>query len=281
MSLTRRAVCASLLPAALAPCMARAQAASPIEVGVLPNVSARVLMAQYQPMREYLARELARPVQVSTAPDWAAFHRRTLALDYDLIVSAAHLARLAQIERGYVPLLAYAPRIKGLLVVSKAHPIAGLGELSGQTVVLSNPQSLVTLRAMQWLADNGLHAQRQFTTIKTPTDDSVGNVLLRGDAIAAIASGGEFRTIPEALRAQLSVHTVFAEVAGFVVLASPQLAARDAQALKQRLQQFAAGTAEGKAFFEATGFTTIQELEPGAMEAMDVYVESTRRLLAA
>jgi phosphonate transport system substrate-binding protein len=60
----------------------------------LPNISARVLLAQYQPMREYLARAMRRPVQVSTAPNWNAFHQRTLGLEYDVVVTAAHLAQL-------------------------------------------------------------------------------------------------------------------------------------------------------------------------------------------
>lgn len=278
--MSRRKAGLFLLAGGLLPLSGRAQSTAPLEIGVLPNISARVLLAQYQPMRDYLAREFKRPVQVSTAPNWTAFHQRTLALDYDLIVTAANLARVAQIDRGYVPLLVYAPQIKGMLVFPASRPIKDVSALSGKTLVLSNPQSLVTLRGMQWLAEQGLQRDKDFKTINTPTDDSVGNVVVRGDAAAAMLSGGEFRAIPDAVRAQLQVLSTFAEVPGFVVMASPKLSVDQVRAAKELLQRFATASEEGKAFFASTGFTQIREPAPGTMESMDAFVEATRRVLA-
>lgn len=266
---------------ALGPVRAWAQGAPALEIGVLPNISARVLMAQYQPMREFLARETRRAVQVSTAPNWTAFHQRTLATDYDLVVTAAHLARLAQIDRGYQPLLVYAPMIKGLFVGAKSRPLRQISELGGQTLVLSNPQSLVTMRGMQWLAEQGLQRQRDFRTVSTATDDSVGAVILRGDAMAAVCSGGEFRAIPDPIKAQLQIHSTFAEVPGFVLMASPRVPAAAARTLKDQLLQFALATDEGRAFFEATGFTGMRDIPAGLMESMDSYLEPTRKVLSS
>lgn len=277
----RRAFCLALTCGWALPRTGAAQSpARPLEIGVLPNISARVLLAQYQPMREYLARETGRAVQISTAPSWQAFHQSTLALDYDLVVTGAHLARLAQLDRGYVPLLSYLPNMKGLLAYAGSRPIQRVNDLGGQTLVLSNPQSLVTFRGLQWLAENGLQRERDYRTINTPTDDSVGNVVLRGDATAAMLSGGEFRAMPEAVRAQLQILTTFAEVPGFLVMASPRLPAADTQAIRQHLLRFATSSDEGRQFFEKSGFTAIREPAPGLMESMDPYVSATRRVLA-
>lgn len=266
---------------AQAQAQAPAQTAAPLEIGVLPNISARTLLTQYQPMREYLARELKRPVQVSTAPNWTTFHRRTLALDYDMVVTGSHLARIAQLDAGLQPLLLYAPDIKGLFAHLSQRPVKQVNELRGQTLVLSNPQSLVSLRGMQWLAENGLQRDRDFKLINVPTDDNVGNVLVRGDAQFAMLSGGEYRAIPEALRTQVQVMTSFAEVPGFVVMASPRLKAAEAAALKEQLLGFANRSDEGKAFFAATGFTGMRELPAGLMASMDPYNAATRTVLAA
>lgn len=278
---TRRSFCMTLLSACALPDSARSQPVAALEIGVLPNISARVLLAQYQPMREYLAREMKRPFQVSTAPNWHAFHQRTLALEYDLVVTAANLARLAQLDRGYAPLLSYAPAIKGMVVCASGRPIKTVAELRGQTLALSNPQSLVTLRGMQWLADNGLQRDKDFKTVNTPTDDSVGSVVVRGDAIAAMLSGGEYRAIPDAIKSQLQILTTFAEVAGFVVLASPRLSADESRSIKEHLLAFAGGSDEGKAFFASSGFTGMREPAAGLMESMDPYVEATRRVMSA
>ena len=210
----------------------------------------------------------------------SAFHQRTLALDYDVVVTAANLARVAQLDRGLVPLLSYAPDIKGLIVFDRSRPIKSVSELVGQTLALSNPQSLVTLRGMQWLADNGLKRDSDFKTINTPTDDSVGSVVVRGDAIAAMLSGGEYRMIPEAIRAELQILVTFAEVAGFVMLASPKLPSVEARAVKEHLLRFAASSGEGQTFFSSTGFTSIREPVSGLMESMDPYVEKTRQMMS-
>lgn len=270
---------ASILACAL-PRPAVSQALVPLEIGVLPNLSARKLLAQYQSMREYLARELHRPVQVSTASSWNAFHQHTLALDYDVVVTAANMARVAQLDRDLVPLLSYAPDIKGLIVFDRSRPIKSISELSGRTLALSNPQSLVTLRGMQWLADNGLKRDIDLKTIGTPTDDSVGSVVVRGDAIAAMLSGGEYRAIPDAIKAQLQILVQFANVPGFVVLASPKLTSVEARTIKELLLRFSTTSDEGQTFFANTGFTGIREPAAELMESMDVYVETTRQMMS-
>jgi phosphonate transport system substrate-binding protein len=260
---------------------AAAQGTRPLELGLLPNLSARILLAQYQSVREFIERRLQRSVQVSTAPNWNAFYRRTADLDYDVAVTAANMARVAQLDAGYLPLVSYAPQIKGLVVVAKQRPLRGIAELRGQRLALSNPQSLVTLRGMQWLADRGLNRPADFTTLDTPTDDSVGNLVVRGECAAAMLSGGEFRAIPEDIRGQLQVLVNFADVPSFIVIASPKLPPTQAATVKQALLDLSAGSDEGKAFFAASGFTAMTEATPALMEQLDVYAADTRRLFAA
>ena len=227
-----------------------------------------------------MQRRLSRGVQISTAPSWSVFHQRTMALEYDLVVTASHLARVAQLERGYAPLVTYDPPIKGLIAFAKSRPIANIGDIKGQTLVLSNPKSLVTLRGFQWLEEMGLKRSRDYKTIHTPTDDSVGNVVLHQDAVAAMLSGGEYRAIPNAIKEQLQVMTTFAEVPGFVVLANPRLSPELVQSVKQEWLNFSNGSPEGQAFFASTGFTAIRELPPGLMASMDPYVTATKALMA-
>ena len=276
----RRRALLALLSAIALPRGAWAQSAAPLEIGVLPNISARVLLGQYQPMRDFLGRVTKRAVHVSTAASWIAFHKNTLALDYDLVVTAAHLARVAQLDRGFVPLISYLPDIKGMVLFSRQRPVKSIADLRGQTLALSNPQSLVTLRGMQWLAENSLQRGSDFKTVDTPTDDSVGSVVLRGDALMAVLSGGEYRAIPETTKAGLQILTTFAEVPGFVVLASPKMSATESRATRAHLLQFATDSQEGKAFFASSGFTGMHEPAAGLMESMDVYVAATRKLLA-
>lgn len=274
----RRLLCLATLAGMSAPRALLAQRVPALEIGVLPNISARALLGQYQPLRDFFDR-VQQPVQISTAPNWSSFHERTLALEYDLVVTGAHLARLAQLERGLVPLLSYSPNIRALIGVAKARPMKDIMDLRGQVLVLSNPQSLVSMRGLQWLADKGLQRDRDFRTINVPTDDSAGSLVVRGDAVAALLSGGEFRATPDAVKPQFEIMLTLAEVPSFVVLASPRLSAPVQQALKNQLLAFANGSAEGKAFFGNTGFSGIGEIPPGLMASIDPYVELTRKAL--
>ncbi len=251
-----------------------------MQLGVLPNVSARVLFSQYQPLGEYLQRHGHGAVQVTTAPNWQQFHQRTLSSQFDVVVTAAHLGRLAQVERRYVPLGMMSPHIKGLMVQVASAPLIQLNQLSGKTVVLSNPPSLVALQGMRWMANQGLVQGRDFTATGVATDDSLGAVLLRGDAAAAILSGGEFRAIPETQRAQLKLHTQFAEVPGFVVMANPRLGSERQDALRRQLMALTPETEDGRIFFTGTGFTGIRPVPTGLLESMDAFSDATRRALS-
>jgi phosphonate transport system substrate-binding protein len=57
-----------------------------------------VIAERYEPLRAYLEARLKLPVRVESAPDFARYHARVMKGDFDLAITAAHLARLAQKE---------------------------------------------------------------------------------------------------------------------------------------------------------------------------------------
>jgi phosphonate transport system substrate-binding protein len=256
------------------------QGAPALELGLLPNLSARVLMAQYRPVREGLQRRLQREVQLSTAPDWLSFHQRTLALTYDLVVTAANLARLAQVDAGWVPLVTYTPLMKGLLIAARLRPLSRLVELRGQRLALANPRSLLAQRGLHWLASQGLQPGADFHTVQVPQDDSVGALVRRGDCIAALLSDVELRAVPDDIRADLQVVQHFADAPGFVVAASPRLAPALQALLRQAWLELGSGSDDGRAFFALSGIGGIAEAGPVLMAALDPVLPETRRLFA-
>ncbi|OZA42142.1 MAG: hypothetical protein B7X81_13475 [Hydrogenophilales bacterium 17-61-76] len=96
---------------------------TPIRVGVLPTLSAKVLLTSYQPLRVYLERELQRPVEMVTSTDFKRFQHATLAGDFDLLVTAPHLARLSQMEAGFLPMATYLAANRAILITAKNKPI--------------------------------------------------------------------------------------------------------------------------------------------------------------
>ena len=76
-----------------------------IEIGILPTLSTRTILATYQPLREYVEEKLGQPVTLVTAADYRTFLDRTQRGEYRFVVTAPHYARLAQSEAGYVPMV--------------------------------------------------------------------------------------------------------------------------------------------------------------------------------
>jgi len=250
-----------------------------LELGVLPNVSARLLLTQYQPMQTFLSQRLGRPVVVSTAPSWREFYQRTKAGQYDIVVAAGNVARLAETDLKYRPLLSYEPLVPGLFVTRKGESAAPAVLLKNQSLALANPASLVAFEGMRWLSQQGLEAGTQFNTVQVKGDDSVGSAIVRGMAVAGVMSMGEFRAHPPEIRDQLNIHTRFADVASFLVSVNPKVDATLAEQIKVALLEFGRDGTEGRAFFERTGFTGIVPLQASTLQKLDVHVDNTRKLL--
>jgi phosphonate transport system substrate-binding protein len=278
----RRALrCAAGLVGVLASALvvpARAQSPGVFTIGVLPNVSARLLFAAYQPMREYFERELGQKVEIATAPDFRSFSDRTFKGDYQMVVIAPNLGRVAQLDAGWEILGVYEPRIPALAVAAVENTDNSPTQLKGRALALANPQSLVALVGLDWVRQHGLVAGTDFRTILAANDDSLGTVLRSGEAPIAIMSRGELRAKPPEMQARLRVVHEIAQVPGFFVMAHPQTD----PALRRRLRALLLGfpaTDDGRRFIAMSGFSSIREVTEADLRFLDPYTDLTRRSL--
>lgn len=263
-----------------APVAAGAGDDNALVVGVLPNISAATLVAQYDNMRRYLERVNApQKVRVVVPANFKAFFDATMRGEYDLAVAAPHLARVAQLDRNLVPLVTYEPRIEGLFVTSVESTLSGPKEVRDKAVGFANPQSLVAMYANQWFRQQGLEPGKDFETKAARSDLGVGRMLLIGEAAAAVMSNGEFRALPSEENSRMRIVNVFARIPNFIVLAHPRLDRERQVRLKQQLKGFLADREDGAAFARATGFTGIVEPEEGMLRELDAFAPATRRAM--
>lgn len=251
---------------------------STLTLGVLPNISARVLLAQYQPMREYLQQVLGRPVQVVTANDFRTFAQATRDGKYDMIVTAPNLGRVAQLDSRWSPIAQYEPGIPALLVSLASNRDQAITQLRGKALALANPQSLVALVGLRWLNRQGLQQEKDFQIVRTPNDDSLGAVLLKGEAPFAIMSMGEFKAKPDTLRQSLQIVSQIATVPGFLLMTHPGVTAQDRVKLSDAMLAYPS-TDSGRSFFALSGFANIRRVNDSEIASLDAYVDVTRRSL--
>ena len=279
----RRQHLGSLAGLALAAAWPGAALAQParLTLGLLPNVSARQLALQYQALRQFLEAHLGRPVQVATAPDFAAFHARAIEGQYDLYVTAANLGALAHSDGQGQAVGQFEPGMQALALAPRARPPGDpVAALRGQHLALSNPVSLVALRGQLWLQERGLLEGRDYQVVHAPNEDSLARWLSAGDAPLALMSRGEFNQLSEARRQLLEVVEPFATVPGFLVMVPMQTPAADLARLQQALKAFFASP-ELAAFTAATGTRSFREAGPADLAALQPYLEVTRRRMAA
>jgi phosphonate transport system substrate-binding protein len=252
----------------------------PLQFGVMPNVSARILVGQYQPFRVFLEQELGRPVEVVTAPGLQAFHERSTAGAFGLIVTAANLGRVGQLDAGLRPIAIYEPRIPGLIVTLRARSLTRAEEFRGLTVAMTNPQSLVALKFIHWLRAQGLEIGRDVAATHARNEDSLAQLLNTSETRAAVMSRGEFNAIRADIRDNLVVWQEFIRVPGFLVLLGPQVPERDAQRISAAIARFPS-TPAGREFFAATGFNGIRPVTPADLAELDDVVAETRAFIRA
>jgi phosphonate transport system substrate-binding protein len=268
----------------LSDAFAQAPAVNNYKIGVLPNVSARMLLQLYQPVRQYVERVRGTPVEILTAPDFMQFYRRTIAGQYDLVITGAHMGRLANVDHGHGVVGLFTPDMKCLMVTLTSRPLANVQELKGQSISFANSASIVAIAGIRWLGSQQLKVGSDVTVAPVFGDDSIANKLTRGDVRAAFMSMGEFRSIPEEVRKTFSIHTTFLEVPAFMVMKPTDMrlkapaALADFEVLRKEWSEFPK-TAEAKTYASLTGTTGVIIPKSEDLARLDGYIDDTRRLV--
>lgn len=248
---------------------------SEILIGVVPNVSARIINANYQPMAEYLAKGLVRKVAITTGTNFPNFYQRALANEFQIMVTAPNLARVSQVDGNWEAIAVFEPGIPGLLVGLSGQP-SNLEFLRGKKLAVANPQSLVALASINWLKSQGYANGKDYEILRIANDDSLGISLKTGDAAFAVMSQGEFNAKDPELKKILTPITTFVKLPGFFVMVNAKIASTEKQKIKNLILDFPKSE-QAKQFFTLTGFTGLNPPTKEQVIFLDSFVASTRQ----
>ena len=272
------------LAAALAASVAlplRAQPPTPpLRFGVVPYLPARRLAVLFEPVRAFFERQLQTPVQFHLAPDYAAHLDMLRRHDYDLTADALIFSRIAQRQFGYLPLARTQAPLQPVLVTRRTGaPITALSALRGQTVAVSDGLATLTVIGTRYLRDNGLRPGTEVRIRIAGSHANAMQLVLLGQAQAAVVSLTALRQADPAVVAQLQViRELPAALSAVVYLLSPKLA-HLAPTLAPALLNFANQHPAGRAFIEPLGHQGL--LPVGAeLAQVDPLVVEFYRLLA-
>ena len=246
---------------------AGAQSPKTLTVGVTPTLTAKALLTQYQPLRVYLERELRRPVNIVTATDFQKFHADVLAGEFDMALSAAHLARHAQVEAKYKPMATYTSPNHPLFVMASQRPVTHINDLRGKTLAVFDPLALVVLQAHHWLEDQGLKAGRDFRVAVFPSHASVAHAVANGEALLGVTATVALGRYPPELRPQVQVFKELPAVSALVWLTHPRVEA-ESGVLQDAMLRFGQSP-EGHQFLSQSGYQGLRAVPVNELAPLD------------
>lgn len=253
----------------------------PLEVGVVPYMSARALVTSYEPMRLYLERIIGRPVKIYTANGFSPFLQNAIKGVYDLVISPAHFARILQKEYRFMPLVRYSSGGRGLVMAAVNGPIKTIQDLRGHIIAVPDRLSLATIVCMTSLRESGLKPGADFHILYVPSFTSAILAVQKGDTDAAISAPGALAQMPQELRNSVTAVLDTGDYISLIFLASPRLNKSYVTLLNNALLKFGNDPDEGKQFLTSTGFGSIIPATENDMNSLDRYLPETKRLLKA
>jgi phosphonate transport system substrate-binding protein len=243
----------------------------PLTLGVFPYVTPAQLAAFHAPLKDYLAKNLGRPVTLVTAPDFMSFVDRTRDGQYDIVFTAPHLGRLAETRDGYKRVAQTSHTVQGFFLARKGSDIRKIEDLRGKTVMIAQKVSIVYQMAEHTLRENGLVPGESVTIIDTRTHNNAMHAPLRGEADASVTGKLLWYVLDDKQKEQLQIIGTTEEAPGFLVMAHPRLATQDIDKIKKLLLNFHLRP-NSESYFTTNGFERFQAVDDPAMKGLDPYI---------
>jgi phosphonate transport system substrate-binding protein len=245
-------------------------AEAPLTLGVFPYVTRGQLMEFHTPLRLYLEKHLQRPVEMVTAPDFVEFMNRTQKGEYDLVLTAPHLGRLAETRDGYVRVAKTGHQVYGVFLARKDSGIRSLTDLKGKTIMMAQPVSIVYQMGVAELRKNGLEPGKDITVIGSRTHNNALYAPARKESDASVTGLVLWTNAEPDLVAQLVEIGRTHGVPGFMVMANKRVPPELVKRIQSALLEFHK-TNEGKPYFDATEFKFFEKIDDKSMKQLDPY----------
>lgn len=251
---------------------------APLVFGVFPHLTAREIVETYRPLVDVLEHELQRKIVIHSARSFAIFAERTRRGEYDILLTAPHLAWLARQDAGYRPLLKYTQPVHGLLVVQSGSAFDAPAALRDHTIAIPDTLAVVVLALQAELTAHGLTLPADYRTIDAGTHRNALMQVLNGRADAAMLGLPAYNLLPAELRRQVRVLARTPPLSSLMYLTHARLRDADALHVREALLKFGASPA-GQAFLQRGGYVGFTDADGRELRAFRPYALQLQKAL--
>lgn len=257
------------------------------EIAVFPYLSPQKLVQLYKPLAQDLELKLGHPVRVVSAPNYTKFMERLAQHRYVLVINASHMARMAQLDEEYQPILRPLTDLKAVVVVPRNSALMDTAELRNAVVGVPSRIAQITQIAKAMMREEGLEPGTDITFVHHPTHSSAVMAVANGKAQAAVISSRAMDQLRDRVGDRLRILSDSGNLTGalpgkappVIYQVSPLLDIQAREQLVQIITRFTNNTKAGQAFINQFGYRGLRHLEPGEMEAMTPFLPALRAQL--
>jgi len=247
-----------------------------LTLGVFPYLSPNQMVEQLTPLVKRMEEALGRKITMVSAPDFMSYVERTSRGEYDLVLTAPHMGRLAQQRDGWQLVVMSGQQTATVILVRRDSGIQTLEDLRGKRMAVGNWRSVTYLLAEEALAHKGLVLGKDVQVVETATfSNVVQSVFLREVDAGATptllwdtwihVNDEQHKQLHEIFRAKKPAPP------SFLVMVPPKTDPAVILRLRESLLSFNA-TPEGKEFMRKSQYESFLPPDQAAMERIDPYV---------
>ncbi len=240
--------------------------------GVCPYLSASQMVAQLSPLVKRIEEALDRKVVMISAPDFISFVDRTTRGDYDLVLTAPHMGRLAQLQDGWQPVVQSGQTLAAVFLVRRESDIQDIADLRGKTMAIGNRNSVTYFLTEKTLTEKGLTVDKDVEIIECSTFSNVAQSVF----LAEVAAGATpvllwdtWQYVNAEQHAQLrELFRTKPAAPNFFMMASPKTDQPTIRRLIGSLSSYQ-DSPEGRDFFRKSQFISFLPVEESTMKDID------------
>ena len=263
--------CLMYLLVTLAATSAATQAA-PLTLGVFPYFDPATLASLHLPLKTHLSSTSGRRMTLVSAPDFKTFKQRSHTGRYDILLTAPHLGRMAQLRADYQWLAFTSNYSHAVFVALSESGIARVEDLRGKTLALPPKGAIIHHLALAHLERHGLLPGKDVTIETLTSHNNAMLAAIRGDVDAAAFGRPTWLRYAAPDRERLKLIDQSEQIPGFAVLVHPRIDAAVRESIRKALFAFP-DTEAGQAYFDTTGLDGVRTVNDSDMELLDRYIE--------
>lgn len=158
-----------------------------LRFGLFPYVNPAKLIEHHKSFVEHLEMATGRKIQLLTSPDYKTFLQRTRDNEFDIILTAPHFGRLAEVESAYQRIAMTTHMVQGIFLVNSNSRIKNLTGLKEKRITIAAPTSIIyRLAEHQLRDDHGLVNGKNIEIVTTGTHNNSMYAVIKGESEAAV-----------------------------------------------------------------------------------------------